>query len=52
MSLKTDLFYNNQLYKLISNPTIYSNELLQEINSLLHQQPEHFLHHQQADSIH
>ncbi|CAF3031858.1 unnamed protein product [Rotaria sp. Silwood2] len=39
MSLKDDPFYNNRLYKLLSNRIIYSNELLQQLNSLLHQEP-------------
>ncbi|CAF2886304.1 unnamed protein product [Rotaria sp. Silwood2] len=39
MSLKDDPFYNNRLYKLLSNRIIYSNELLQRLNSLLHQEP-------------
>ena len=40
MPSRTDLFYNNRLYKLISNSSIYSNELLQQLNSLLHEEPE------------
>lgn len=40
MSSRTDLFYNNQVYKLISNSTIYSNETLQQLNRILHEQPE------------
>jgi hypothetical protein len=40
MPLRTDLFYNNRLYKLLSNSSIYSNELLQELNALLHEEPE------------
>ena len=40
MPLRNDRFYNNPLYKLLSNQSIYSNELLQQINSLLHQQPD------------
>jgi hypothetical protein len=40
MSSRNDRFYNNRLYKLFSNSTIYSYELLQELNSLLHEEPE------------
>jgi hypothetical protein len=40
MPFRTDLFYNNRLYKLLSNPSIYSNELLQQLNFLLHEEPE------------
>jgi len=40
MPLRTDLFYNNRLYKLLSNSIIYSNELLQQLNLLLHEEPE------------
>ncbi|CAF0846921.1 unnamed protein product [Rotaria sp. Silwood1] len=40
MPLRSDPFYNNRLYKLLSNRTMYSNELLQQLNSLLHEEPE------------
>ncbi len=40
MPSRTDLFYNNRLYKLLSNSKIYSNELLQQLNLLLHEEPE------------
>jgi hypothetical protein len=40
MSVKSDPFYNNRLYQLLSNHSIYSNEFLQELNSILHEQPE------------
>jgi len=40
MPSRTDLFYGNSLYKLLSNSSIYSNELLQEFNFLLHEQPD------------
>jgi hypothetical protein len=39
MPLKNDPFYNNRLYNLLSNQSIYSNELLQQLNSLLHEEP-------------
>jgi len=40
MSIKTDPFYNNRLYQLLANHSIYTNELLQEVNSIIHEQPE------------
>ncbi|CAF1255872.1 unnamed protein product [Rotaria sordida] len=40
MSLNNDPFYNNRLYKLLSNRRMYSIELLQQLNSLLHEEPE------------
>lgn len=40
MPFTTDLFYNNSIYKLLSNSIIYSNEVLQELNTILHDQPE------------
>jgi hypothetical protein len=40
MSVKTDPFYNNRLYKLLSNHSTYSYEFLQEFNSILHEEPE------------
>ena len=40
MSEKTDLFSNNRLYQLLTNQKIYSEEILKEINSILHTQPE------------
>jgi hypothetical protein len=40
MPCKADLFHNNRLYKLLSNQSIYSDELLQQLNSLLHEEPD------------
>lgn len=35
-----DQFYDNRIYQLLTNQSIYSKDLLQELNSLLHEQPE------------
>ncbi|CAF0899953.1 unnamed protein product [Adineta steineri] len=40
MPPKTDRFYKNHLYKILSNPSNYSDTTLQELNSLLHEQPD------------
>ncbi len=40
MSVKTGPFYDNRLYQLLANHSIYSNEFLQEVNLILHEQPE------------
>jgi hypothetical protein len=40
MSEKSDPFYNNRLYQLLDNKSTYSNEHLQELHSILHEQPE------------
>lgn len=40
MSVQTDPFYNNPLYKLLSQPSMYSSEILDQLNELLHRQPE------------
>ena len=37
MPLKKNSFDNNRLYRLLSNPSVYSTELLEQINSLLHE---------------
>ena len=37
MASKRELFYNNPLYKLLYNHSTYSDELLQQLNTLLHQ---------------
>jgi hypothetical protein len=39
MPFKTDPFSNNLLYELLSNQSSYSNEHLQQLNSLLHEKP-------------
>ncbi|CAF1511792.1 unnamed protein product, partial [Rotaria sordida] len=33
-------FYNNRLYHLLTQRSINSKDLLQELNSILHEQPE------------
>lgn len=40
MPPKTDRFHNNRLYKLLSNRSIYSHELLHQVNQLLHNEPD------------
>lgn len=40
MTSRTDAFVNNPLYKLLSQPSMYSLEILDQLNVLLHQQPE------------
>lgn len=40
MSIATDDFHTNRLYQLLVNQSNYSNELLKEVNSILHEQPE------------
>ena len=40
MSSKTDRFYNNRLYQLLINRSVYTIETLQELNSILHEEPE------------
>jgi hypothetical protein len=40
MSVKSDPFHNNRLYQLLTNHSMYSNEILKEVNSILHEQPE------------
>jgi hypothetical protein len=40
MSGKSDPFYNNRLYQLLVNNSVYSKELLQEVNTILHEEPE------------
>ncbi|CAF1524571.1 unnamed protein product, partial [Adineta steineri] len=37
---KTDRFYQNRLCKILSNQSNYSYTTLQELNSLLHEQPD------------
>ena len=38
--MSTEHFYTNDLYRLLANQSNYSNELLQEVNAILHEQPE------------
>ncbi|UJR25710.1 hypothetical protein I4U23_007061 [Adineta vaga] len=40
MSKKDESFYDNELYHLLTNKTSYSAEVLRELNSILHKQPE------------
>jgi len=40
MSKNNDPFYDNPLYQLLVNQSTYSNEVLQEFNSILHSQPD------------
>ncbi|CAF3648034.1 unnamed protein product [Rotaria socialis] len=40
MSVTSDLFYNNCLYQLLTKNSVYTEDLLQELNSILHEQPE------------
>ena len=40
MSVKTDPFHTNRLYELLTNQSSYSEEILQEVNAVLHEQPE------------
>jgi hypothetical protein len=40
MSVESDPFYNNRLYQLLVNHSVYSNENLVEFNSILHKEPE------------
>ncbi|CAF1667014.1 unnamed protein product, partial [Rotaria sordida] len=40
MSVTSDPFYNNRLYHLLTQRSINSKDLLQELNSILHEQPE------------
>ncbi|CAF0854772.1 unnamed protein product [Adineta ricciae] len=40
MSKNPELFYDNELYELLTKQTVYSDEVLQELNSILHKQPE------------
>ncbi|UJR23215.1 hypothetical protein I4U23_026234 [Adineta vaga] len=51
---KTDKFYNNPLYRLLSNRTLNSNELLEQLNSLLHEQPDlvEFTHPKEGSYFH
>ncbi|CAF3981791.1 unnamed protein product [Adineta steineri] len=37
---KIDRLYKNRLYKILSNQSNYSDTTLQELNSLLHEQPD------------
>jgi hypothetical protein len=39
MSLEKDPFYTNRLYELLSNHSNYSDDILQEINGILHEEP-------------
>ncbi|CAF2719841.1 unnamed protein product [Rotaria sp. Silwood2] len=40
MSVRSDPFYNNRLYQLLTQRSIYSKDVLQELHSILHEQPE------------
>lgn len=40
MSISSDQFHTNPLYQLLANQTNYSEELLEEVNTILHEQPE------------
>ncbi|CAF4746243.1 unnamed protein product [Rotaria sp. Silwood1] len=40
MSGTSDPFCNNRLYQLLTQRSIYSKDVLQELNSILHEQPE------------
>ncbi len=54
MSRRSGRFYNNRLYKLLSNQSNYSNELLQQLNSLLHEEPDliEFTHPNEGSYFH
>ena len=40
MSISSDQFHTNPLYELLANQTNYSEELLDEVTTILHEQPE------------
>jgi len=40
MPQRSDLFYNNRVYKLLSKSELDSNDVLQELNSILHEEPD------------
>jgi ankyrin repeat protein len=54
MSTRGGLFYNNPLYKLLTNQTLDSNELLEQLNALLHEQPDlvEFTHPKEGSYYH
>ena len=40
MPVTSDPFYNNRLYRLLTDHKVYSSSLLQELHLILHEEPE------------
>ena len=53
-ALRSHRFYDNRLYTLLANGLSYSDELLQQINFLLHEQPDlaEIIHPKQGSLFH